>query len=139
MTSLLLKTRNGCDVTICSNGKDGYEKLTHSKYDMVLLDFLMPVMLGLTCLLNYFEWKNKDTLEPDSTLIIGLSACATETEQSEAFTLGMHFYCSKPTNTEFLTIALAACRNNVLIDDITAEITLKAQHIKQGIKYPPKL
>lgn len=41
---------------------------------------------------------------------LGMSATALESEQEEAFTYGMHFFCPKPVSLELLTIILAAKR-----------------------------
>eukprot|EP01033_Poteriospumella_lacustris_P004179 gene4179-2978_t len=106
-----------CHVTCASNGKVGLELLTSQAFDIAFVDFLMPVMLGITTMKLFQAWLGDHPAEKDvlarenaSVLIVGMSATALESEQEEAFNYGMHFFCPKPVSLELLRIILDAKR-----------------------------
>jgi CheY-like chemotaxis protein len=80
---------------------------------------MQPVMLGLDCLKEYCQWKaetnpnvNKDML------VIGMSATASEEEQSFGFDHGMHFYSPKPVDMEILKQTLNHKRKAGTLDQV---------------------
>lgn len=106
-----------CLVTCASNGKVGLELLTSQAFDIAFVDFLMPVMLGITTMKLFQAWLGDHPTEKEglaqenaSVLIVGMSATALESEQEEAFNYGMHFFCPKPVSLELLRIILDAKR-----------------------------
>eukprot|EP00599_Poterioochromonas_sp_BG-1_P002724 CAMPEP_0173138790 /NCGR_PEP_ID=MMETSP1105-20130129/3892_1 /TAXON_ID=2985 /ORGANISM="Ochromonas sp., Strain BG-1" /LENGTH=653 /DNA_ID=CAMNT_0014051437 /DNA_START=615 /DNA_END=2576 /DNA_ORIENTATION=+ len=108
---------HGCEVTCANNGKIGLDYLMVQSFDIAFIDFLMPVMLGITTMKLYQEFirqptpENQELLENSKELlIVGMSATALESEQEEAFNYGMHFFCPKPVSLELLTIVLQAKR-----------------------------
>mgnify|MGYP003384847940 FL=1 len=76
-----------CIVTSAENGLIGFEKLslcdTVIPYDVVFMDFLMPVMDGLESLKAYHSWQQDR--ECDKPFVIGFSATAHSQEQDDAF------------------------------------------------------
>lgn len=120
-------------MTCANNGKIGLEYLTTQVYDIAFVDFLMPVMLGITTMKLFQDWMMNQTAENSAIvegnkdlLIVGMSATALESEQEEAFNYGMHFFCPKPVSLELLSIVLAAKRefetNEAAVDKICALI-----------------
>jgi CheY-like chemotaxis protein len=110
-------TKNNCVVTKALNGFQALELMKVNAYDLVLLDFLMPIMDGLTCLRMFQEFLTSladiksDFLEQLShQWIIGLSATALPEDQQVAFEAGMHLFCTKPVDMQGLKIILEAKR-----------------------------
>jgi CheY-like chemotaxis protein len=92
-------------------------------------------MLGITTMKLFQQWMR--TSSEDATvqslqrgnadlLIVGMSATALESEQEEAFSYGMHFFCPKPVSLDLLGIILEAkrdCANNDAAVDQICEVT----------------
>ena len=98
---------------------------------------LQPTMLGLTCLKEYHSWCHKHQDFSRQTLVVGLSAIATETEQMAGFGYGMHFFCPKPTNTDVLAKILECAQENHTREDIIAAIIKSTMEFTSGIRHPP--
>lgn len=52
-------TKMGFAVTQACNGMEGLKQLQLSLFDVVLCDFLMPIMDGLDCVQQYRSWENR--------------------------------------------------------------------------------
>ena len=50
----------GFAVSLATNGLEGLECLQKSLFDVVLCDFLMPIMDGLDCVQQYRTWENRN-------------------------------------------------------------------------------
>ena len=98
---------------------------------------LQPTMLGLTCLKEYHSWCHKHQDFSRQTLVVGLSAIATETEQMAGFGYGMHFFCPKPTNTDVLAKILECAQENHTREDIIAAVIKSTMEFTSGIRHPP--
>eukprot|EP01041_Mallomonas_annulata_P003139 gene3139-6178_t len=102
----------GCIVNTASNGKIGLEMMISSPYDVVFMDFLMPIMGGITAMQLYQKWIDDQSEEDDllrqDMLIVGMSATASAQEQEDAFRAGMHLYCPKPLDMSILHSILLA-------------------------------
>jgi DNA-binding response OmpR family regulator len=82
-------------------------------------------MLGLEAMKGFEDWRKEDRQTNninDDMLIIGMSTSASEREQADGFTYGMHVYASKPFDLELLEIILEKRRNHKTIEDCTREI-----------------
>jgi DNA-binding response OmpR family regulator len=58
----------GLDVQVANNGKDGLDLIKTGKFDVVLLDMMMPVMDGFTVLQEVKDMPNKPTIFVTSNL-----------------------------------------------------------------------
>ena len=99
-------------------------------------------MLGLTCLKEFSDWANEHEQECRrnglrNTLLVGLSATASEQDQIRAFSYGMHFFCPKPTNTEVMTIIISQMKECATLEDAISSIYKATSYFKTGIRYPP--
>lgn len=56
------------DVVVCNNGKDAIEKLSKDKFDLILLDLMMPEMDGWAVLAEVRT--SSDVLDNDVPIII---------------------------------------------------------------------
>ena len=85
------------DITEAENGSDALDKLAASSYDLMLLDWNMPVMDGITLLKTVRE--NKDYSK------VKIIMCTSESEKSkviEALQAGANNYIVKPFTPEAL-------------------------------------
>lgn len=88
-------TKLGFEVTQAVNGMEGLRELKASLFDLVLCDFLMPVMDGLDCIQQYRQWEavNRSFFKQ---YIIGISAHANDKDMNQGFKIGMNGFRSKP-------------------------------------------
>jgi CheY-like chemotaxis protein len=108
--SMALK-RFGFDVTVASDGLEGLNAMKQTTFDLVLCDFLMPVMDGLDCTKQYREWEAEVSNPPPSLalpllsaprppgyrqLIVGMSAHGAEQVASQGLVAGMDDFLPKP-------------------------------------------
>jgi DNA-binding response OmpR family regulator len=83
----------GYQVEVCESGKAAIEALTHSQFDVVILDYRMPEMTGL----NVLQWMYEQKSE---TPVIMLTGAGSESIAVEALKLGAYDYILKD-NLEF--------------------------------------
>lgn len=88
-------TKLGFEVATAVNGMEGLRELKASLFDVVLCDFLMPVMDGLDCIQQYRQWEalNRPFFKQ---YIIGISAHASDKDVEQGFKIGMNGFRSKP-------------------------------------------
>jgi len=75
-----------------SNGQEALEELRHVQADIVIVDFLMPIMDGIT-----FIEKAKEEY-PDMVFIM-LSFVTNKEMTARAYEAGIEFYIHKPVNS----------------------------------------
>lgn len=92
----MLLENQGCKVDIAQNGKEVLEKYEKDKYDIILMDIMMPEMDGITAMNKLKE--NYKELPP----VIGLSAHAMEGDAQKYIAKGMDDYIEKPINKDKL-------------------------------------
>ncbi len=90
----------GCSVEIVENGQEFIERFKPNKYDIIILDIMMPVMDGITAMRKLRQSYKK--LPP----IIGLSAHAMEGDAEKYKKMGMDDYLEKPISTDKLVTKL---------------------------------
>ncbi|PKQ60666.1 response regulator transcription factor [Labilibaculum manganireducens] len=95
------------DVVLCKNGKEGLESFENSKYDLCILDVMMPEMDGFTLS------KRIKLINPDIPLIF-LTAKALKEDIIQGYRLGADDYITKPFDSELLIYKIKAIlsRNN---------------------------
>ena len=99
LNQLLIKimvTDFGFDIDIAANGKIALEYLAKNKYDLILMDLLMPVMNGFEAT-EMIRKKMKSKIP-----IIALTADVTTVDLKKCKALGMNDYISKPINEKEL-------------------------------------
>lgn len=65
-------------VEVAVNGADGLAKMKEKKFDLVLLDMMMPVLDGLGCLTLFREWERSNRPRDDHQLVFCVSATSVE-------------------------------------------------------------
>jgi DNA-binding response OmpR family regulator len=83
-------TRKGYDVSEANNGKVGLNIIMREKFDLIILDMMMPVMTGDSVLQRLKELDNF------SVPVLILSADKEEESKAKAIALGASFYLTKP-------------------------------------------
>jgi CheY-like chemotaxis protein len=92
----------GYEATMASNGLEGLNQMKESQFDLVLCDFLMPVMDGFDCVKQYREWE-KVHRPTGKQLIIGISAHANNDVAKQGLLAGMDNFLPKPISIKTLT------------------------------------
>jgi len=86
----------GFFVENAADGEEGYKKIFHGGYDLVLLDIMLPKMNGLTIL----QKIQKETLPMHpNRMIVVLSNLGQETTIAKALALGARGYMVKSDYT----------------------------------------
>lgn len=93
---------------IVENGLEAIAALAREPFDVVLMDWRMPVMDGMTATRLIRKGGNEQYRVQDAEVyIIALTANATEHEKHEGITAGMNDYLTKPVSARGLHAALA--------------------------------
>tara|TARA_B100001057_G_scaffold271190_2_gene271395 strand:+ start:4237 stop:5676 length:1440 start_codon:yes stop_codon:yes gene_type:complete len=90
-------------VDVSMTGKDALEQISNNKYDLVLLDVLMPEVNGLEVLIKIREQYSADKLP-----VIMVSSFDDVESISKCIQLGASDYLSKPVNSTILTQKVAS-------------------------------
>ncbi|MBK8679598.1 MAG: response regulator transcription factor [Sphingobacteriales bacterium] len=91
----------GFDTTLCRNGQEGYDTYKSKKFDLCILDVMMPVMDGFTL-------AHKIRTEDEDTPIVFLTAKALKDDKIEGFKVGGDDYLTKPFSMEELMLRINA-------------------------------
>lgn len=105
ITSLLLNAleTNGYEVTVTTNGVETYEKGVAEEFDLVIMDQLMPGLLGLEVI---EKWRTDGIMTP----VIMLSGVDDDHTVVASFDIGALDFVRKPFR---LTELLARIRQRV--------------------------
>jgi len=95
----LLETE-GYQVEISSSGEEALSKMQEQKYDLILLDLLMPGMDGLEVL------KSIKKIDPESLVII-ITAYASVESALAAMKMGAYDYIQKPFKNDELLMTIS--------------------------------
>ncbi|MDU0201731.1 MULTISPECIES: response regulator transcription factor [Paenibacillus] len=95
-------THAGYLVELASDGSEGLRKALNDKWDLILLDILLPVFNGFE-LIKSFRKKNSETP------IIVVTACDTPSDIVNGLDLGSQDYITKPFHLEELLARIRAC------------------------------
>jgi two-component system phosphate regulon response regulator PhoB len=87
----------GYDVVVAHDGQDGLNQARKRRFDVVLLDLMLPVLDGL----EVCRQLRSDPYTRD-TRIIMLTAKSDETDEVVGFTLGADDYVTKPFSVKVL-------------------------------------
>jgi DNA-binding response OmpR family regulator len=79
----------GCEVTLATDGNQGYTFLLNHQYDLVILDIMMPGMDG-------FELCKKIRARENYTPVLMLTARSSELDRVLGLELGADDYLTKP-------------------------------------------
>jgi len=92
---------NGYEVTWCENGEEGWQVFQTEKFDLGILDIMMPKKDGFTL--------GKQIREQNKTMpLLYLTARGMREDQIKAYQLGADDYITKPFDSELLLLKLKA-------------------------------
>lgn len=91
----------GYDVTLCADGEAGYKAFASSRYDICVLDVMMPKKDG-------FSLARDIRLLNTTVPIIFLTARTMKEDVLEGFSMGADDYITKPFSMEELTVRIEA-------------------------------
>jgi two-component system OmpR family response regulator len=89
------------DVTLCADGVEGYNAFLNSKFDMCILDVMMPKKDGFTLATEIRE-------ENQNIPIIFLTAKGMKDDVLNGFRVGADDYLTKPFDSEVLLMKIGA-------------------------------
>lgn len=88
-------------VTIANNGLEAFEAFKTSKFDVILMDIMMPVMDGLEATVKIREHEIENNI-PDQTPIIAITANTMDNDRDKCISYGMNEFMAKPFDIEKL-------------------------------------
>lgn len=91
-------TNFGCTVTASVNGLEASQKVQRKAFDMILMDFQMPIMDGYEANSAIDSLGEKYIEIP----IVALTAFTTQQDRQKCFDVGMVDYVGKPYNNDDL-------------------------------------
>ena len=89
------------EVVIANNGVEAIEHFNQRKFDVILMDIMMPVMDGLEATTKIREIENKNKIEK-RTPIIALTANTMDNDRDKCISYGMDEFMAKPFDIEKL-------------------------------------
>ncbi len=89
------------EVTIANNGVEAIEKFRDNKYDVILMDIMMPVMDGLEATVKIREIESQNNFN-SRTPIIALTANTMDNDRDKCISYGMDEFMAKPFDIEKL-------------------------------------
>jgi len=100
-TMVRMLKKLGFDVVESVNGMEGLKELQANLYDLVLCDFLMPVLDGTDCVQQYRQFEVSQRPWFDQ-YIVGISAHANEADVERGIKVGMNDFRPKPVSMKEL-------------------------------------
>ena len=91
------------EVIIANNGLEAVEKFGENKFDVILMDIMMPVMDGLEATVKIREAEKKHGIEK-RTPIIALTANTMDNDKEKCLSYGMDEFLAKPFDIEKLNV-----------------------------------
>ncbi len=101
----LMFSRLGYRIDAVSNGKEALESLTRCDYDVVFMDWHMPVMDGITAT----QKIRKKSVSSDQPWIIAMTANVMRDQRQACLEAGMNDFIGKPVKLGILAQALLNC------------------------------
>jgi CheY-like chemotaxis protein/HPt (histidine-containing phosphotransfer) domain-containing protein len=97
----------GYESVTVDNGRLAFERIMTERFDIILMDCMMPEMDGYEATQQIREWEQKQIQLRNNTgceriPIIALTANATKDDEQTCLVAGMDAFCSKPINPKFL-------------------------------------
>ena len=114
----ILLDRMGHEAVFCENGHEALQLLARQRFDVVLLDYHMPVLDGMatTAAIRALSGPNKDIK------VVLVTADVVNDTRQKALEVGVNEFASKPLQSQDLRRALQRCglldASTVLVNDL---------------------
>jgi len=102
----------GFDVTLCVDGEDGMQAFTHDRFDLCLIDIMMPRKDG-------FTFAREVRQHDQQTPLIFLTAKSLKEDRIEGFRIGCDDYITKPFSVEELILRIQAVLRRTVASQAT--------------------
>lgn len=99
VVSTILK-RIGISPDVAENGQEAVNKFLHVKYDVILMDCMIPVMDGFQATRKIREIEKEKNMKP--CLVFALTANVGEDDKKKCLDFGMDDFIPKPIKRELL-------------------------------------
>ncbi len=87
----------GYSIDIANNGKEALDMIKNNRYDLIIMDLMMPVMDGLEATVEIRKYEANLSY---STPIMGLTANTFDADREKCLQHGMDEYMAKPFDLE---------------------------------------
>ncbi len=98
-------------VEIANNGLEALNIFKERKFDVVLMDIMMPVMDGLEATLKIREYEKENNIV-DQTPIIAVTANTMDNDREKCLSYGMNEFMAKPFDVNKLNAIFCNLRIN---------------------------
>ncbi len=99
VAAMILKRLN-IEIDYAENGQEAINKFLHVKYDVILMDCMMPVIDGYQATEKIRQVERDNNM--DHTPIIALTANSTEDDKKKCLDIGMDDFIGKPIKREYV-------------------------------------
>ena len=103
----IILSKAGYKVIVASNGKEGFEQINKAKYDMILMDLMMPYYNGLEIV-----GKIRSDFTKNHIPIIVISIIGNEETIADAYRSGANDYIRKPIIANDLLVKIKKLFDN---------------------------
>ena len=97
-----------CIVDVCDNGRDAYDYIRMTDYDVILMDIQMPIMDGYEAAKRIRAMEDQKKAEIP---IVAVTANAFEEDRKIALEAGMNGHLAKPYNIDAIMQTLSEILN----------------------------
>ena len=98
--ALMILKRLNVTIDTAENGQEAINKFLHVKYDIILMDCMMPIVDGYQATAEIRKFEKEHKFAP--VTIIALTANATEDDRKKCLDAGMDDFITKPIRREFV-------------------------------------
>ncbi len=88
------------EVSIANNGLEGLNMYKEQKFDVILMDIMMPVMDGLEATVKIREFE--ESVNKEKTPIIAITANTMDNDREKCISYGMNEFMAKPFDIDKL-------------------------------------
>ena len=89
------------DISAIVNGREALEELKKNRYDLILMDIMLPEMNGLEITRQYRIFEKEKGFE-NEVPIIALTANTYDNDRDKCISAGMNEYLAKPFTAQQL-------------------------------------
>ena len=90
-----------CEISTVINGKEAFETFKNNKFDIILMDIMLPEMNGYEVTIEIRKLEKINEVKNPVT-IIALTANTYENDKEKCLSVGMNDYLSKPFTAQQL-------------------------------------
>lgn len=89
------------DISAKTNGRDALEEFKNNKYDLILMDIMLPEMNGMEITEEIRKFEKENNVQ-NPVPIIALTANTYDNDREKCIGVGMNEYLAKPFSAQQL-------------------------------------